>query len=92
MYKRQITYTILDFPDLTVDGSFPLGAALSAVLITKGVNPVSYTHLDVYKRQVIFSSVLTAKYIIGEYKDRTILLMFRSEEHTSELQSRETIS
>ena len=33
-----ITYTILDFPDLTVDGSFPLGAALSAVLITKGVN------------------------------------------------------
>ena len=28
-----ITYTILDFPDLTVDGSFPLGAALSAVLI-----------------------------------------------------------
>lgn len=35
-----ITYTILDFPDLTVDGSFPLGAALSAVLITKGVNPV----------------------------------------------------
>lgn len=35
-----ITYTILDFPDLTVDGSFPLGAALSAVLITKGVHPL----------------------------------------------------
>ena len=35
-----ITYTILDFPDLTVDGSFPLGAALSAVLITNGVNPI----------------------------------------------------
>ncbi|MGN0414795.1 MAG: ABC transporter permease [Agathobacter sp.] len=35
-----ITYTILDFPDLTVDGSFPLGAALSAVLITRGVNPL----------------------------------------------------
>jgi putative ABC transport system permease protein len=34
-----ITYTILDFPDLTVDGSLPLGAAVSAVLITKGVNP-----------------------------------------------------
>lgn len=34
-----ITYKILDFPDLTVDGSFPLGAALTAVLITKGVNP-----------------------------------------------------
>lgn len=26
-----ITYKILDFPDLTVDGSFPLGAAITAV-------------------------------------------------------------
>ena len=34
-----ITYRILDFPDLTVDGSFPLGAAVTAVLIMKGVNP-----------------------------------------------------
>lgn len=34
-----ITYKILDFPDLTVDGSFPLGAAVSAALITRGVNP-----------------------------------------------------
>jgi putative ABC transport system permease protein len=34
-----ITYRILDFPDLTVDGSFPLGAAVTAVLITKGINP-----------------------------------------------------
>ncbi|GCA65951.1 ABC transporter permease [Mediterraneibacter butyricigenes] len=34
-----ITYKILDFPDLTVDGSFPLGAALTATMITRGVNP-----------------------------------------------------
>ncbi len=34
-----ITYQILDFPDLTVDGSFPLGAAVSAVLVVRGVNP-----------------------------------------------------
>ena len=34
-----ITYKILDFPDLTVDGSFPLGAAIMAALITRGVNP-----------------------------------------------------
>lgn len=34
-----ITYKILDFPDLTVDGSFPLGAAVSAALITRGTNP-----------------------------------------------------
>ncbi|MBQ8184453.1 MAG: ABC transporter permease [Lachnospiraceae bacterium] len=34
-----ITYKILDFPDLTVDGSFPLGAAVTAVLLGAGVNP-----------------------------------------------------
>ena len=34
-----ITYKILDFPDLTVDGSFPLGAAVTAALITRGLNP-----------------------------------------------------
>ena len=32
-----ITYRILDFPDLTVDSSFPLGAAITAVLTLKGV-------------------------------------------------------
>ena len=31
-----ITFRVLDFPDLTVDGSFPMGAALMAVFILKG--------------------------------------------------------
>ncbi len=35
-----ITYKILDFPDLTVDGSFPLGAALGASIISKGGSPL----------------------------------------------------
>lgn len=35
-----ITYKILDFPDLTVDGSFPLGAAVTAIMVTKGINPI----------------------------------------------------
>ena len=34
-----ITYKILDFPDLTVDSSFPLGAAVSAVLTLQGMHP-----------------------------------------------------
>lgn len=34
-----ITYRILDFPDLTVDSSFPLGAAVSAILTTYGMAP-----------------------------------------------------
>jgi putative ABC transport system permease protein len=34
-----ITYSILDFPDLTTDGCFPLGAAVTAVMLTRGVSP-----------------------------------------------------
>ena len=34
-----ITYRILDFPDLSVDGTFPMGAAVAALLITNGWNP-----------------------------------------------------
>jgi putative ABC transport system permease protein len=34
-----ITFRVLAFPDLTVDGSFPLGGAVAAVLIINGVNP-----------------------------------------------------
>ncbi|MBB4350961.1 putative ABC transport system permease protein [Rhizobium cellulosilyticum] len=34
-----LAFRVLDFPDLTVDGSFPLGAAVAAVLITLGINP-----------------------------------------------------
>jgi len=35
-----ISFRILSFPDLTVDGSFPLGAAVAARLITEGVPPI----------------------------------------------------
>jgi len=34
-----LTFRVLGFPDLTVDGSFTLGAAVAAVLIANGVNP-----------------------------------------------------
>ena len=34
-----ITYKILDFPDLSVDGTYPLGSAITAVLLVNGVNP-----------------------------------------------------
>lgn len=34
-----ITYKVLDYADLTVDGSFALGGAVSAVLIVKGFDP-----------------------------------------------------
>ena len=34
-----LTFRVLDFPDLTVDGSLPLGASVSAVAVTNGINP-----------------------------------------------------
>lgn len=34
-----LAFRVLDFPDLTVDGTFPLGAAVTAVLIIAGFNP-----------------------------------------------------
>ncbi|MFM9843743.1 MAG: ABC transporter permease [Dongiaceae bacterium] len=34
-----LSFRVLNFPDLTVDGSFPLGAAVCATLIVNGVNP-----------------------------------------------------
>lgn len=34
-----ITYKILDFPDLSVDGTFPLGCAVTAAMIVGGINP-----------------------------------------------------
>lgn len=34
-----LTFRVLAFPDLTVDGSFALGGAVAAVLIVNGVNP-----------------------------------------------------
>lgn len=35
-----LTFRVLDFPDLTVDGSFTTGAATAAVLILNGTNPI----------------------------------------------------
>jgi putative ABC transport system permease protein len=34
-----VTFRVLDFPDLTVEGSFPFGAAIAAALMIGGVNP-----------------------------------------------------
>ena len=38
-FGAYITYKILDFPDMTVDGSFPLGMCITATMILNGVNP-----------------------------------------------------
>lgn len=38
-----LTYRILDFADLTIEGTFPLGAAVSVMLINAGINPFAST-------------------------------------------------
>ena len=38
-----MTFRILDFPDMTTEGSFPIGGAVAVTLITKGVNPLFAT-------------------------------------------------
>jgi putative ABC transport system permease protein len=38
-----LSFRVINFPDLTVDGSFPLGGAVAAALIVAGVNPLAAT-------------------------------------------------
>ena len=40
-----ISYKILDFPDLSVDGSFSLGGAIIALSLTNGLSPITGTLL-----------------------------------------------
>ncbi|MBX9039990.1 ABC transporter permease [Enterococcus durans] len=42
-----MTYRILDFPDMTTEGSFPLGGAVCVTAITYGVTPILATILGV---------------------------------------------
>jgi len=43
-----ITYKILDFADLSVEGTFPMGAFLFARFITSGISPVTSTLLSFF--------------------------------------------
>ncbi|RIW33266.1 ABC transporter permease [Bacillus salacetis] len=43
-----LSFRILDFPDLTVDGSFVTGAAVAATLVVSGVNPFAATLVSVF--------------------------------------------
>ena len=42
-----LSFRVLSFPDLTVDGSFPLGAAVTATLIVSGVDPFAATAIAI---------------------------------------------
>ena len=53
-----ITYKILDFPDLSVDSTFPMGAAITASAILAGMNPVLTLFLS-------FAAGALAGYVTG---------------------------
>ncbi|MEM9091275.1 MAG: ABC transporter permease, partial [Cyanobacteria bacterium P01_F01_bin.53] len=42
-----LSFRVLKFPDLTVDGSFPLGAAVAGTLIVAGWNPFLATGIAI---------------------------------------------
>ena len=52
-----ITFKVIDFPDLTVDGSFTLGAAVSSAMIFAGYNPYIATIVSIlsFRFRVVFS-------------------------------------
>ena len=58
-----ISFRILHFPDLTVDGSYPLGAAVAAILIVKNVDPITATLIALLAGGIagIFTGVLHTK-------------------------------
>lgn len=43
-----ISFRIINFPDLTVDGSFPLGGAVAATLLVAGWNPIAATAVAIF--------------------------------------------
>ena len=42
-----VSFRVLNFPDLTVDGSFPLGASVCAAAIVAGLDPITATLLAI---------------------------------------------
>ena len=42
-----LSFRVLNFPDLTVDGSFPLGASVCAAAVVGGLDPVTATIMAV---------------------------------------------
>lgn len=61
-----LTYRVLDYADLSVDGSFTLGAATAAILIFEGVNPWIATGLAFISGSLagVFTGILHTKFKI----------------------------
>lgn len=71
-----ITYKILDFPDLSVDGTFPLGGAVTAILITKGVNPLLALFISFFSGAVagIITGIIHVKFKVRDLLSGIIVM------------------
>ena len=74
-----ITFKILDFPDMSVEGTFPLGAFVFAKMLTLGINPllamlasflaggfggyITYVLFRKFKIQAILAGILTMTFL-----------------------------
>ncbi len=61
-----LTFRVLDVADLTVEGSFPLGAAVAAALIVKGVSPIPAIFVACFAGMLsgVVTGLLTTKFRI----------------------------
>ena len=71
-----ITYKILDFPDLTVDGSFPLGGAVSVAIISRGGSPITAMLAAVLSGAVVgfLTGVIHVKFKIRDLLSGIIMM------------------
>src|SRR5690625_2002460 len=99
-----LTFRVLDFPDLTVDGSFTTGAAVAGLIITNGGSPLlgSLAGFGAGMIAGVITGLLNTKAKINGLLAGILTMIalysinlrimgksnLRSEEHTSELQSR----
>jgi len=75
-----ITFRLLDIPDLTAEGSFPLGAAICAISLVNGMNPFLATFLGMLGGLVIgvVSGLLHTKMKIPALlKEKTLVTMLQ---------------
>lgn len=71
-----ISYKILDFPDMTVDGSFPLGGAVTAYLLTCNISPIAAMLLAAFVGAVagIVTGIIHVKFRVRDLLSGIIVM------------------
>lgn len=72
-----ITYKILDFPDMSVDGTFPMGAAITALCLSNGINPFIACALSIVGGMIagIMTGILHVKFKISNLLSGILMMI-----------------